>query len=442
MRQHFWHPLVAWALARAVVMGKERKTSMTLKSACGGCLAFAVATFGATQATAAPVFGHGDMGTFGLQEDWDNDGLVAGTSYMNSVGDQFAQRFTVLDTATVDRVWQRVSGATDATFTVGIMADDGSGNPTGVYLTRDDLSGPATVSHVNPGSVAPLESAFGDVTLSPGVYHVVSTLDAVGEDFNFRGSIASGIRNYDRALDPNMATLTKDTAGSWIVRTPDPYLGIGDSGGPNPDIAQQVYSTVQSASISSTPTTPRGQRFTITEHEVPAGAVILVSSLQMGFSRNGIFNDPLLVHLRRGDGTILAAMTVQNADATGSFLDLTFDPVFINQGEEYLVTTQFGGAGGTSGQSYRLSSLSISGAIPNGGNAGWGGTTFASIIQSSDGWSTWTDTVSNQDLRFTLFGQVFIPEPATVVTLALALIGLAGRRRQPLAVYRERSRTA
>lgn len=434
MRQHFWHSLVAWALARAVVMGEERKTSMTLKSACGGCLAFAVATFWATQATAEPVFGHGDMGTFGLHESWDYNAVVAGTSFMNEVGDQFAQRFTVLETVTVDRVWQRVVGA-DATFTVGIMADDGAGFPTGSYLLSDDLSGPATATHVNPGSVNALESVFsGSVTLTPGVYHVVSTVDALpaGETFEFRGSNASNIRNYDRALDPNLATLTKDAAGSWIVRSPDPFLGIGDSNGPNPAIAQQVYNTVQGSSVATSPTTARGQRFTITEGEVPAGAVILVDRLEMGFNRNGIFDDPLLVRLRRSDGTILATMRVDNADADGSFLTLHFDPVFIVQGEEYLITTEFGGSGGAAGQSYRLSSLST--GIPNGGRAGWGGLTFASIVQSSNGWATWTDAIPAQDLRFALFGQVFVPEPSSAIVFGSAIAWLVVRRRsRPLA---------
>ncbi|NQU10268.1 hypothetical protein HQ590_05735, partial [bacterium] len=307
----------------------------------------------------------------------------------DSTNKQYSARFRALASATVDRVYQRyVSVDSNTTVQVGIMADDGNGNPSGTFLA-------ATPADLEPAEGMSWAVFTNAVTLQPlQVYHVVTRVTALetGAVFYVRCSGANSvIRPYDRATDTYLNGMNSSDGGqTWGFVGADPFFTLG--------YGSNVVAGVGNAEQSSHPTAlltqggtgkAVGQRFTVTTREVPAGSLVLVNDLTFSIANVNATHD-LILRLRRGDGTVLGTITRPAGDIAATITSYTwpFDGgalVRLLPGEPYYLTTELAAGSGTD-EYYYFSS--IYGDAVSKANT-WGGTNACAPIQSGTA-NNWT----------------------------------------------------
>lgn len=375
-------------------------------------------------ASAAPTYSLGQNGVFGLEEAWH----WSTPSTINSADDSYAVRFSALNNQTVDSVRLRLDGGTGAsTWRIGIQADNGSGSPSGTFLSS------AVHTNANAISWNPL-SIGGSVAMNAGsVYHVVVQPENFAGNLNvFSSSSDRSIRPYDRATDTQMNLLRNLNGGGWSDSLGvDPYFVLFNGGAALAGPGQPYVNTASTNQYTRGANGQAwGQFFAITDKEVPLGAQVQMSQIHFGVhSVSGSPDDNLLIRLRQTDGTILATAQLTPADAaTGNFFDLNFDvTATLTQGVNYLMTTEFGGDGGTIDQRYNLYTKNVYSTAD--ADATWGGQVFEPVYKSIGGsWTAWEDPgLWDRDIPFTLTGTV-VPEPAAGMLLVGSLAMLARRR--------------
>lgn len=360
----------------------------------------------------APVWRDGDTGSFGtpLGFDYNNYGQT-----FDSTGKQYSARFRALETATVDRVYQRYIGVdSNTTVQIGIMGDNGTGNPSGVFLasTAPDFhpaEGMAWAVFTNPATLAVQE-----------LYHVVTRVTALGpaESFSVRRSNGDlAIRPFDRANDPFMSGMTSsDTGATWSVLAADPYFTLGNGSGvvAGPGNAEQTASANGLLTQGGTGKAA-GQRFVISPREAPTNTLVLIGGLVLPVQNVNAAHD-LIVKLRQGDGTVLGTIVRPAAAIASTMTDYawSFDNVAqigLTPGRTYYLTTELG-AGSGAGEYYYFKA--IYGDVNTRGNT-WGGTNECVPVQSAAGnsWNgfNWASPApyggrDAHDLCFALSGRV------------------------------------
>src|ERR1043166_3016707 len=156
------------------------------------------------------------IGTFGITAS-DSLAWLNGTPNGFGAANQYSVRFTAMETITVDRVFQRITGLGGQPITVEIRNDNGSGNP-------GSLLNSVTFTPTNPGDS--IQSAiFGATTLNAGsVYHVLTRGGNAGALYR-GGGTNPGLRPYDRAVDTNLTLLrSNDSGASWSDQAEAPYF--------------------------------------------------------------------------------------------------------------------------------------------------------------------------------------------------------------------------
>jgi hypothetical protein len=376
-----------------------------------------------------PHYTNGMTGTFGSAGTWSDDAVGM---TLSAVTHQYSARFTAYENVMTDRAWQRFAGIDAGTsIEVGIMADNGSGNPSGLYLSSGTLSFGAAgtfVTNVTFGSA---------VTLTNGmVYHVVTRVTAIpgGQNFNIHSGGSESIRPYDRAVDTNMQHVLRsaDSGGSWTPVLRNPYFALANGsqivaapGQPVDDTAGNQFTTTGGTGTAA------GEQFTIFDKEIPSGLWVAVKDINIAVSSGGSPTADLLLRFRTTDGTILGTATLPAALADGTLRTLPLDQqIELQQGVPYLLTSEFGGSS-TSSQFFRFSGVTQTGG-PGFGPAGWGGTNFAFAVRSgsANNWSTYTFDTSrpNTDIAFSFQG-IVVPEPSALALLAVAGLVFARDRR-------------
>jgi len=370
-----------------------------------------------------PHYTNGMTGTFGSAGTWSDN---ANAMTLNSTDDEYSTRFTAYENVTVDRGWQSFVGMeAGTTIQVGIMADNGSGSPSGTYLASGTLAFTTSgnfITNVNFGS---------SVSLSSGsVYHLVTRVPSITGDFIVRFGGGEQIRPYDRAVDPNMQhVLRRFNGGAWGTLSGNPFFTLGNG----TDIVAapgQPYDSTSPSQFTTTggTGTAAGERFQIFDKEIPAGLWVAVKDITIGASALGGATADLLLRFRETNGTILGTATVPLALADGTIQTFRLDQqIELQQGVPYLLTTEFGGPS-TSSHLYRFRGLTTDGHGP----ATWGGTNLAFAIRSgsANNWSTYTFDASrpNTELSFSFEG-IVVPEPASAALVGLASLAWIWRRR-------------
>ncbi len=359
------------------------------------------AGFFASQINAAPRYKAGDTGVFGSGESWNYNAVMA---QLAKVDDIYSARFSVFNEIIIDRAWQRLIAVPEGTvLNVGIQQDDGNGKPDGKWLASADITPQAGNSFA--------QLVFGEVKLDAGnVYHFVIVVKQLktGKMRIYGNSGKNIIRPYDRALDDKFTAMSKTGNRAWRIGKRNPFIVFGNGDKIISHIGQPYGSQI----IGSLHTqggrgAASGQQFVITDQEVPAGSVVNVTSIKIAVRKRGNIVDPLIINICSTDGTVLGSAQLQPDAADGKIQTLDFDKsAALVQGESYLLTTQFGGSGGTVKQMYLLPSSVCK--IAGSGVASWGGTTICFPVKSGENnsWQKFKPVNVNQDLRFTLHGTV------------------------------------
>lgn len=394
-------------------------------------LALAVLISGTVATAQIPHYTNGMTGTFGAPEAWSSGNIFF---TFDSTTDEFSARFTALENLAVSRAYQQLRSVdAGTTIRMGIMADDGTGKPSGTYLAYGDNT-------FSAGFTGQTNWSFSSsASLSSGnVYHLVTQVTSLpaSQTFNILGGTSDfAVRPYDRAVDANMNGMTRNNAGAWGTIAFDPYFALGNAstilGGPGQPVTGQgngtgLLSTRGGASSAF------GEQFVITDKEIPAGASVAFNTVTMNASTVGSPASSLLIRFRKLDGTILGTTVMTPAQATGANITLTLDQqVELMQGVSYLLTTEFAGAS-VNTQYYTLGTHRTDGGFET-GLAGWGGTNlcFPVLSGAAGNWSTYSpdNLKANYDPNFSFTG-IVVPEPSVVALLAGVGPLLFRRRRQ------------
>jgi hypothetical protein len=397
----------------------------------------AIATAFVTVVAQAQHYTNGQVGVFGNGEKW-NYGTPAALG--NSTARGFSARFTAMENVTVDRVYQRLTTTqAGSLFRIGIQADDGFGNPTGVYLQS------AVVDPTDGNAVEAL--VFGSISLTAGnVYHLVTKLDTATGPGGFSNDIRMSsenhdIRPYDRAYDPKMTVLFTNDGVTWSDLNKDPYF-IFANGANTAFVAGpgQPYSdhTSNLNPIQGGGGNKRGQVFTITDKEIPAGKWVATHKLKLTPTANPTAianNQPLIVRIRDSNNNILGSTTILPSQANGTEQEFRLDQqIELQQGLTYVMTTEFGTFGTTSEFYFLAQNAGLGINFSGNGEmaAGWGGMAISYPVRNaSNGGNVWVtgDFVplndgfhDRSDIRFSFTG-VVVPEPtAGLLTLFSALL--------------------
>jgi hypothetical protein len=153
-----------------------------------------------------------------------------------------------------------------------------------------------------------------------------------------------------------------------------------------------------------------GQTFTITRGEIPTGAALEADSVTLELQR---FKQPpptMRVELRSTDATtVLATATLATPDIPKKAAPVTLEfdePAALQQGEQYLLTTDFGGETATAADAVAIGhTTSQWGDRPLDDAANYGGLANT-VVRSQDGWMTIAGSRTRFDLTFTLRGRV------------------------------------
>jgi len=382
------------------------------------------------QATAAPRYGEGDYGTFGLPaaETWNFNQFISQFPIADN-DDRYSTRFTAKENVTVDRIFQRFVGVQPGTtVNVSVIKDDGSGLPSSNPLDIVASANTTAVDGINP-------ITFGTANLTAGtVYHVVTQGVTVPAPFHvFQNQVDQPIRPYDRGLDNKMSVLVRDAdngffGDAWVPVALDPYFYFANAsdtavvGGPG---QPYIFPSPTASFTQGGSGAKLGQRFQITDDEVPVGTKLIVKQITfkaIASDGDGGGMPNLIIRLRKDDlaGTILASTFMTQAQMNNTNQLLSLDTAAeLEQGVSYLLTTEVGGAGGTASEIYFLTFHL--------GNAGSGPATWGGIVESvpvaspNNSWLSRTPTVTDWDLAFSFVA--LVPEPAGLAAAGFMLAG-------------------
>lgn len=378
-----------------------------------------------------PHYTNGMTGTFGSAGTW-NFGVVAMT--LDSTDDEYSIPFTAYESVTVDRAWQRFRQIdAGTTVQVGIMADDGGGNPSGSYLASGSLSFGAAgsfVSNINFSSSVSLTSG--------SVYHLVTRVTTLPASQNFGFYFGGGeeVRPYDRAADPEVGqVLRRFNGGAWGAVAGNGYfvLGNGTSIVAGPGQPYDANNNTARIETRGGTASAAGQQFVITDKEIAPDSWVALKDFDIKAITAGSPTSDLVLRFRSTNGTILASATLPLAQANGSVQTLQLDKqIELQQGVPYLLTSEYAGSS-TLSHYYRFYALTAEGP-PSLGAASWGGTNLSvPILSGSSGnWSTYSPNAArlDSDLWFTFQG-IVVPEPSVTALLLIAGAALTRVRRSP-----------
>jgi len=351
-------------------------------------------------AMASQVRAQGHYGTTGK---WNFNFPIAVTDAANPRG----FRFTAMEAVTVDAIALRLYDLDmEADGTVGIQSDDGSGNPSGTWLTSSNFWAGELANHA--------EIQVFDVpqvTLTTGsVYHVlVEKTAGVGLDLHTSNSRTQR-RPYDYQHDPMFTTEHKEvSSGSWIQDKFDPFFVLVNNGvavsGPGNPYGQFVFSTMHCYKDAQL-----GQRFTFRTDSNEAGSV-QVTSIDIRIGNGTNVTEDLKLKLRDAAGTVIGHGTLLTTDITeeAGFQEhtITLDsPVLLQRDTTYWLTTDQTTA--VYGEHYRM----VMGVCdpPNLlKNASFGGTDVAFGVAPGQNWDSFSwggpwgaEKMDNWDLYFGL----------------------------------------
>jgi hypothetical protein len=215
-----------------------------------------------------------DYGVFGLPLtdawNWNAQGQT-----INSLDDAYSASFTAMENLTIDRAMQRfVQVDAGTTLRIGLQADNGSGAPSGTWLTD-------TIYNPPDGDSTVMVSFASAVNLVAGnAYHLVTqpqTLGAAESMFVYASSSSNAYRPYDRTLDPMHRRNSKTNGGAWVASSADPWVAFANGSDTN-YVAQpsQPYGHMGASSVLTQGGggARTGMVFRITEGEVPVGATV------------------------------------------------------------------------------------------------------------------------------------------------------------------------
>lgn len=221
-------------------------------------------------------------------------------------------------------------------------------------------------------------------------------------------------RVYDGARDPRLNVVTKTDAGPWTPAPNNPYFILGNAaqpnglGGPGQMYGDSIFylETMGGDAASS------GQKFTISDREIPVGARIVVTQAVFRASKTGDCTNNLILRVLDDQLAELGRVTMPNAKADG--VDRAYEiapPFSLHQGRTYFIAPEFDGP--------RPSSPSVGFTLPayypftggdaSLGHASWGGTVDCVPVLSGPAgdWSAYTLSEAPQfDMSFRLQGTV------------------------------------
>jgi hypothetical protein len=358
---------------------------------------------------------YGDNGEFGSGR-FQGANASIGTK-IDSTDDTLSIRFTALENVTLDRIHLRYSSNGSATFTVGIMADNGAGNPDGTFL----VSTSTNFTYTTLTTWVP-EIVFGSsLNLSNGsVYHIVTQPTSIQTSMDLRylyNITVSDVRPFDRAYDPKMNILQKlNGAAIWNLKNYTPWfiLANGSSTGFVPGPGQPYnLSTITTVNMTGGGVTrkARGQTFVITAREIPADACVCVTQAVVKVTKAGSVTNNIRVELRDTDSslTLLGSAMLLNSQIADTVADTLFfsPPVTLRQGRKYLLAFEFAGAPpATTADEIIIEDIRAVG-YPE---ATWGGNTDGVVVESAPNYA-WTSYAPvgawvGYDMRFSLTGRV------------------------------------
>jgi hypothetical protein len=371
---------------------------------CAGSLAIARwATF--DTAAQIPHYADGEPGMFG---NWEGRHFNSSLN-LNSTDDLTSARFRAREDVTVDRAWQRlISVDPGYVLEIGIMADNGSGVPSGTFLT----SGTLTFTGAVFGGVTCAVFASSVALTNGHVYHLVTNVlqDVPAQTFNVYYGPDFPVCPFDRALDPDLQMLRVVDGGPWTSTAGDPYFVPGHGSAVVAGPSQPVGTSGGNGFIATRggASAAGGERFVITDKEVPTNYLVVATQLVVAATTAGSPSNNFVLRLRTADSAILASctMTVAQADSTlrANRLDR---PVILTQGIPYLLTGEFDGTGHSNTQYYRICATRSDDG-PGFGVASWGGTNVCYPIQSGPGgnWTTYSGYSLDNDVQFRIDGIV------------------------------------
>ncbi len=339
---------------------------------------------------------------------WGTTGLTT----MSDTNTIHSARFTAYEDVTVDRVMQYFTGvdSTNTRLRIGIQSDSG-GEPSGNWLN-------SVVIDPAEGNSKDF-AVFGSVSLTNGyVYHVVTKFDTLGSGESFRiinAYYTYDTRPYDRRIDTNMQVVVSDNGGTvWSERNHDPLFIFAN--GSDTNIIQGPGNPYEGKRTTSTFSTrggtggAKGTRWQFASYEAGGYASVAVTNINidvMAASSSQAPTNSLIIRVRESDGTILASATVPTNEVAG-FKSYALDSqITLHADTPYLITTEFGGNGGTSSQYYYIHAIFADNS--SFARAGYGGTNSVVPIQSYNRWSTFANCAEDWDMPF--WFDAFPPPP-------------------------------
>lgn len=340
---------------------------------------------------------------------------------MDDVNDVRSTRFTAYEDVTVDRVLQYLYSidSTNTSLRIGIQSDSG-GEPSGTWL-NSAVFDPAEGSSFD-------FAVFGSVSLTNGyVYHVVTEFDTLGSPESFRlynSSFNYDTRPYDRQIDASMQILDSiDGGSSWRERPYDPFFVFAN--GDHTAIVQGPGNPYQSWRQSTFVTRggtggAMGTRWQFASYEAGGYESVTVTNININVKAGLGAQTPtnsLIIRVCESDGTILASTTVatnQISEWKSYELD---SQITLSADTPYLITTEFGGNGGTRAEYYLIYAIYAYNHDLFGAQAGYGSTNSVVPIRSNDRWANWAKSNEDWEIPFWFDAEPIEPPPPGTLIL-------------------------
>jgi len=399
-------------------------------------------------AWAGPMFGLGETAHYGTVfpdganfRNW--NGLAPQTMDPQGTGSNItkvSQRFTANGSTGVDGLAPgRMLGWDSAndTVTLGIQADDGSGNPSGTYLAK------YVGTPYNQRGAYPLDATIN--LAADTVYHVVVDSEGVAptttgpkvyfQRMNDSTDTYNRVMPYNLKDDANNAVLTY-SAGSWSAIPGREMASVFFAGSTavnegQPFTNSQPYTQLR-GSVQRV-----GQTFAISDQVIAAGQAIEVDSIWLSTYETGTTKDCLVTLRDMADfDTVLATATITPATAVDAVAEYALDTTIqLEQGVQYVFMADFATPGATTDEQYRFENyvadyIWAAGGDVDCGPATFGGSESRVVKQTWNGgtssWNPLTDDSVERDLWFRFEGEV-VPEPMTLSLLALGALAVLRR---------------